>query len=97
MNEAYQEIEKILLVLSPLALQESAESAEKLVAGIELLNNKLIAFFEAGHQLEKNELVSLMARVDSLHIVAQQKSSKIKTDIMEVNKRLKAEKGYKNK
>jgi hypothetical protein len=94
---SYQEIEKILSVLSALALQKDAESAEKLAAGIDLLNKDLKTFFATKPKLERNEIISLFAKIDSLHVVAKKKSAEVKKSIIDLNKRLQAEKGYKGK
>jgi hypothetical protein len=91
---SYQEIEKILSVLSALVLRDDVESAEKLAAGIALLDRELQAFFETNPQLEKNQMISLLAKIDSLQNVAQRQSGKTKESIVNINQRLKAQRGY---
>lgn len=93
----YQEIDKTLMVLSALVNKKDAESAEKLAAGLELLNKQMVDFFKTKPQLEKDQFISLLARVDSLALMAGKQSAQIKTDVSNINQRLKAQKGYKAK
>ncbi len=97
MMDNYQEIQKTLSVLSSLILQDDVESSEKLVLGLELLDKQLTAFLKTNPKLEKNELISLMAKVDSLNHVAKNKSNIIKKSVMQINQNIKANKGYNKK